>query len=346
MTSTAGERNADTASGVVVGVSANLIWGLAFLVPVLLASFDPVAITMGRYLSYGAVSLLILLLSRGSLRDHPRQVWLTAVLFGITGNVGYYFFLVQGVELVGAPVVTVIIGTLPVTVALYGNWRRREYPFSWLAPPVGLILVGLVLVNLTEVGWSGLDDRSLAAHVGGIGCAVAALALWTWFGVANASFLKANPHISSVRWSTMVGCATLALSMLAVPLVLLRDGGPPERAEGSVGGSIWWLVFGSLVLGVLVSWGGTVLWNSASNLLPISIAGQLIVFETLSGLTYVLLAATRVPPPLEVVGIAIVITGVLIGIRRSTGGGQRARPRRRGTGCGDLPADDRRAPVT
>src|SRR5215475_1377573 len=194
MSSTADPARVVTASGVVVGVSANLLWGLAFLVPVLLASFDPVAITMGRYLSYGGVSLLILLVSKDRLRGYGRQIWLTAVVFGIAGNVGYYFLLVQGIDLVGAPAVAVIIGTLPVTVALYGNWRRREYPFSRLALPVGLILVGLVLVNLTEVGWSEANDRSLAGQVSGIGCAVAALILWTWFGVANATFLKANPQ--------------------------------------------------------------------------------------------------------------------------------------------------------
>ncbi|GAA1338517.1 DMT family transporter [Saccharothrix algeriensis] len=294
-------------AGVAVGVLANMAWGLAFLVPVLLAEFDPVVITVGRYLCYGLVSLVLVVVTRNRLR-YPLPVWRSAVLFAVAGNVGYYFFVVQGVALVGAPVVAVVIGTLPVTVALYGNLRHRDHPFRRLVPSLLLIGCGLVVVNAVEVDWSGASGRGLAGQLLGVGCAVVALALWTWFGVANATFLKANPAISSAEWSTLVGVATLALSALATPFLLGRDVAGP-------GARLWWLVLGSLVLGLVVSWGGTLLWNRASTLLPVSVAGQLIVFETLSGLAYVYLATSRVPPWLEVVGIALVVAGVLIALR-------------------------------
>lgn len=283
MTAPGGFSRADTTTAVASGIAANFLWGLAFLVPVLLAAFEPVVITLSRYLSYGAVSVLVFAVARTRLRGYGRHVWLRAALFAFTGNVGYYFFLVQGVALVGAPVVTVIIGTLPVTVAIYGNWRRRELPFGSLALPVGLIAVGLVLVNITEVDWSGTGGRSLLAAAGGVGCALTALLLWTWYGVANAVFLKSHPEVSSRQWSALVGLLTLAIALLASPLLLLGVTGSAAPGGGGVGDSVWWLVAGSLVLGVLVSWGGTVLWNSASHKLPVSAAGQLIVFETISG---------------------------------------------------------------
>ncbi|MEV7008436.1 DMT family transporter [Streptosporangium sp. NPDC051022] len=308
---------AGTTAAVATGITANLIWGLAFLVPVLLSAFDPVVITLGRYVSYGIVSLLILAVTRTRLRGLGRDVWLMAALFAFTGNVGYYFFLVQGVALVGAPVVAVIIGTLPVTVALYGNWRQREFPFGRLALPVALIATGLVIVNLTEAGWSGTGDRPLAAQLAGSGCALLALLMWTWYGVANAAFLKTHPDMSSGRWSTLIGVVTLVMALLASPLLLLGSSASPAPGAGGAGDSVAWLIAGSLVLGVLVSWGGTLLWNRASHQLPVSVSGQLIVFETISGLSYVFLAERRLPPPVEVVGIAVVIVGVLIGIRRS-----------------------------
>jgi drug/metabolite transporter (DMT)-like permease len=307
-------RSSSVATGLGVGIGANLIWGLAFLIPVLLSGSSPVAVTLGRYVCYGLLSLLLVVFTGAQLRGHGWPVWRTCLLFAVTGNVGYYFFLVQGVALVSAPVVTVVIGTLPVTVALYGNARRREFPFRRLALPVGLILVGLVVVNISEIDWSGIRGLPLSAQLLGMGCAVVALASWTWFGVANATFLKSHPQISPADWSTMIGVATLGLSVLAAPLLLVNGAG---LGRGSGQDPLWALLLGSVVLGVLVSWGGTLLWNRASSLLPVSVAGQLIVFETISGIVYVFAALGKVPPPLTVLGMVVVLTGVLIGIRLS-----------------------------
>jgi len=302
-------------AGVAVGILANMTWGLGYLIPVLLSAFSPVAITVGRYLSYGLASLIVIFVTGRGMR-YPATVWRTAVQFAISGNVVYYFAIVLGVSLVGAPAVAVILGTLPVTVTLYANRRHRDYPFRVLVPALLLIGVGLVLVNALEVDWSGLGEHSLGAQLLGIGCAVVSLALWTWFSVANSTFLRANPQISSAEWSTVVGVVTLALSVLLVP-VLLAGGGVLAAQAAPPRPSWWWLAVGSVILGVLVSWCATLLWNRASVLLPMSLAGQLIVFETLSGLGYVFTATGRVPPLLELAGVAMVIGGVLTGLRRA-----------------------------
>lgn len=52
--------------------------------------------------------------------------------------------------------------------------------------------------------------------------------------------------------------------------------------------------------------------------LPTSLAGQLIVSKTLAGLLYVFVADGRVPFIFEVAGILLVVSGVLIGIRRTS----------------------------
>jgi drug/metabolite transporter (DMT)-like permease len=160
-----------------------------------------------------------------------------------------------------------------------------------------------------EVDWSGAGEHSLTSQLLGVGCALLALALWTWYGVANSTFLKANPGITSAEWSTLMGVATLALSAVGALSLLGRD-------VAEAGANPWRLVVGSLVLGLVVSWSGTLLWNRASSLLPVSIAGQLIVLQAISGLSYVYLAKGRVPPLLELAGIALVVAGVLIALRR------------------------------
>ncbi|MFF2808834.1 DMT family transporter [Streptomyces sp. NPDC058000] len=302
--------------GVLCGISANLVWGLAFLIPVLLPTSDSVALALGRYLCFGVVSVGIMIFTRGAgMRGLDRKVWLTALAFAFAGHLGYYFFLVQGITHAGSPISTVIIGTLPVTVALTGNWVRKEFPFSRLLLPLGFITVGLVLVNLKEVDWgTAFSGHTGTTWVIGIASTLTALGLWTWYAVANANFLRRHPEISSYNWSTLMGVCALALSLVALPVATVSGGIHIDRA------GIFPIIIGSLVLGVLVSWVGTVLWNRSSGLVPISIAGQLAVVQMISGLIYVFVWSRHMPPALELVGIALLIGGVLLAIQRTRKG--------------------------
>jgi drug/metabolite transporter (DMT)-like permease len=298
-------------AGVLSGVTANLIWGLAFVIPVMFPSSEGVELALGRYLFFGMISLGIVLFTRGAgIRGLDRKVWLTALAFAFAGHLGYYFFLVEGVNHVGSPVTTVIIGTLPVTVAVSGNLVRREFPFSRLLLPLAAIAAGLVLVNLAEFDWrhAGRGHSGLTWAIG-IGAALLALVLWTWYAVANARFVRSHPEISSYQWSTLMGLGTLALSVIALPVAGVSGG------LHLTAGMIVPLLIGSLVLGVLVSWAGTVLWNRSSGLVPISIAGQLTVVEIIAGLVYVFAWDRRLPSFTELAGIVLLIGGVLLAIQ-------------------------------
>lgn len=307
-------RSTSVVTGVLCGVIANLIWGLAFVIPVMVPASDGVELALGRYLFFGVVSLGIVIFTRGAgTRGLDRRVWLTALIFAFAGHLGYYFFLVEGVIHVGSPVTTVIIGTMPVSVALTGNWARKEFPFSRLLLPLGSITAGLILVNVTEFDWrTASSGHSALNWVIGIASALMALGLWTWYAVANARFLRSHPEISSYNWSTLMGICTLVLSLFALPAASVS--GEIHIGRGS---AIFPILIGSLVLGVLVSWVGTVLWNRSSGSVPISIAGQLTVVEIIAGLVYVFVWTRRVPSLVELAGIALLIGGVLLAIQRT-----------------------------
>lgn len=67
--------------GVAAGGAAGLVWGLAFLVPVLLHGWSAVAVTTGRYLAYGLVSALLFLAGRRGMRGLARRHWRPALAF-------------------------------------------------------------------------------------------------------------------------------------------------------------------------------------------------------------------------------------------------------------------------
>ena len=306
-----GAASAGSLGGVTAGTAAGLVWGLAFLVPVLLHGWSAVAVTSGRYLAYGAVSAILFALGGRSLRGLTRRHWRPALAFAITGNVGYYLLLVLGIELIGAPVTDIVIGCIPVTLALAGNIASRAYAWRKLALPVGLVTAGLLFANIPAVAASP-GSGSVTGKVLGLLAAFGAVALWTWYGLANARFLSRNPEVPNASWSTLVGLFTGAITLIGLPLaVVTHQIGRPSDVR-----SVTWLVGGSLVLGVIVSWGGTFLWNLASARLSTVSAGMLVNVETVAGYAYVYAARAQWPPPGQLLGFALIVIGVLIVVRR------------------------------
>ena len=76
-------------------------------------------------------------------------------------------------------------------------------------------------------------------------------------------------------------------------------------------------VFVSLMcaIGLCVSWLGTRCWNEARQRLPTALAGQLIVFETLSALAYALLLRGTAPAWQTGLGALLRVAGVWWALR-------------------------------
>jgi drug/metabolite transporter (DMT)-like permease len=70
-----------------------------------------------------------------------------------------------------------------------------------------------------------------------------------------------------------------------------------------------------MAIGLFASWLGTLCWNAASQRLPTALAGQLIVFETMAALAYAFALRGLWPEPLTLLGMALLVTGVITGVR-------------------------------
>jgi len=291
-----------------LGIAVNFIWGLAFLFPFLLKNTNPLLIASGRYLVYGALSLSLLWLGKHNRQKLDKRSWAMAALLAFTGNVGYYLALSLAIRFAGITVTALLIGVLPLSIMMVGNWRSREVGFSRLVCPALLILSGLVGINWLEHASVPVADTS--RFWCGVVMALAALGLWTGYGITNAAWLKRHTHISPQHWSLVIGVCCLFQSVLVLPW--LFDG---QRLQAMAGDPWWQILAACLVLGVLVSWLATAWWNQVSRQLPVTLSGQLIVFETIASLIYGHIATRSWPAGLECLFIVLVLTGVLVGIR-------------------------------
>jgi len=285
--------------GIVSGVTAGAMWGLIFLAPKLVPAFTPLQLAAGRYLGYGLIAALLV---GPSWRRLTRQLtwrdWRGLAGLALCGNIIYYVFLAQAVQTGGVQMASLVIGLLPVAITLAGSRDRHAVPLRRLLPSLALGLAGLGCI-----AWQALAGGATGSLTGLL-CALAALASWTVYAIANSRCLARLHGISSHEWSLLIGVATgLEAIVLALPAWWTA---PPGQTSAD------WLAFAGVVgaVALFCSVIGNGLWNAASRALPLALMGQMIVFETVFGALYGYLWEGRWPTPVEVAAMALLLAGV------------------------------------
>jgi len=334
------------AAGVLFALAAGLLWGLVFIVPLLLPGVSPALLSAGRYLAFGLIALPLAWLDRDRLAELSRADWIEALRLALIGNLIYYLLLSAAIQQAGAPLPTMIIGSLPVVIAIVANLRAdgrpgapraERLPWRALAPSLLLITAGVLLVHHAEfvsgpvAGSASSAQAQAGAAAWGALLALGAVACWTWYPLRNAEWLRAHPQRRPSTWATAQGLATLPLAVLALLGVMGVEAwrGPPLAGAGLadvVGAEPVRFFLLMLATGLLASWLGTVCWNEASQRLPSSLAGQLIVFETLAALAYAYALRGAWPAPAAALGVAALVAGVVLGLQRGQAAGLKAGP--------------------
>lgn len=307
-------------AGLTAALGAGLLWGLVFLTPLVLGDYPGFVLAVGRYLAFGLLAIGLAGFDRAALARLSRADWIEAAKLALIGNLLYFATLASAIQLAGAPLPTLIIGTLPVVIAVTANLldRRRgggedAVPWRRLALPLVLILAGLWAMHAGAVeGTAGAD------YLLGLLLALSALACWTWYPIRNSRWLRAHGPGLSRAWATAQGLATLPVALAAALAYAAWDAFTATagtRFAWPLGPQPALFVGFSALLGLAASWLGTILWNRASHLLPAALVGQLIVFETLAALLYAFIWYQRWPSGAEAAGIALLVAGVISGVR-------------------------------
>lgn len=302
-------------TGTLFGVAAGALWGLVFIVPLLLPDYPAPLLAFGRYLAFGLIALPLAWWDRAALARLCRADWLQALRLALVGNITFYLLLTSAIQLAGAQLPTLIAsGTLPVVIAVASNLRagRAALPWAQLFPSLGLILGGIALVNhheLQVLRGSGAGD--LGDYALGIGMALVAMLCWTWYPIRNADWLRAHPTFAPRTWATAQGLVTLpvALSGFALSWLWLQQDGLAFATP--FGPRPWEFAGTMLAVGLLGSWLGTLCWNAACQRLPTALSGQLIVCETLAAMGYAFVLRRQLPPAENLAGVGLLVAGVL-----------------------------------
>ena len=296
--------SSSTARGVAYGMGAGALWGLVFLAPRLLAQFNGVEMAAGRYLAYGLISLILILPRWRQLRGHlTRRDWLGLAWLALLANTLYYVLLSTAVQTGGIAMTSLIIGFLPVVVTIIGSRDHGAVPLLKLLPSLALCAAGVACIG--GQAFARATTTTPTTQVIGVLCAIGALASWTTYAVGNSRYLARLDGISAGDWNLLTGIVTGAQALVLVPVGLVFPSGHHTAGD-------WmWLAGVSVAIAVLASVVGNALWNRMSRLLPLTLVGQIILFETLFALVYGFAWERRWPTVLEAVAFVFVALGVM-----------------------------------
>lgn len=286
------------------------MWGLVFLAPKYVPEASPFLMSAGRYIAYGLIAALLIAPRWKRLVAHlDRKAWLALIWLSLAGNVVYYLFLVVAVHYAGVAASALIVGAVPVVVALWGLRDKDSPPLMRVGPPIALAALAVALI-----GWESIQQGQAAANSSGMMVAIGliagliALVLWTSYAVGNSRWISSLPKVSSHDWSLLLGVVTGGLSLLLII--------PAAFTLGDMNAEVWgrFLIacFGVAVLASVV---GNAFWNQASRLLPLTMLGQMIVFETLFAFLYGFIWERRGPTILEIIAMALMVISVIWCVR-------------------------------
>ncbi|MDP1686834.1 MAG: DMT family transporter [Hydrogenophaga sp.] len=295
------------ATGILAGVGAGAFWGTTFIAPLIAPGFSSVDLTVGRYLSCGLLSVVLLLWAalrgdaqRPTLAQAGAALWLS-----LLGYTGYYLLLVLAIQAAGAALPVLIIGTIPLWIMLLG----KPAGLRWRSLVPGLLLTVAGMALMMQATAHGQGDGVATDLWLGIFYAVLAMLSWTAFGLLNARWLSKHPEVNSTLWANWLGVAAGA-GALVIWAVAGTDLATLIARPG----------FGTFVLvcavtGIGAAWVASVLWNMASRRLSASLAGQLIVSETVFGLVYSFAWDGAWPAALQWAACVLFVLGILASIK-------------------------------
>lgn len=288
--------------GIVAGLTTCALWGLTFIAPRAIAPFTAWDLTIARYGIFGLACLLLMADRRFRPVSFASKRLLIGLLLGGAGYVGYFISAAFAVQLAGAAVPPVVIGTMPVFLAIIANVRDRSAPWKALALPLALIAIGVAIVNVATI--TTADAAETSSVLLGVLASSAALVIWIAYGLANAAVMRSADAPDGLQWVGLQGIGAAIGSLLLLPLAsfdLVTTASAWETARFAA----W-----ALVMGLAGSWFATWCWVIASSRLPLALAAQLIVAETVFGLAYGLMFEGRFPSPGEAIGAFLQFVGV------------------------------------
>lgn len=277
-----------------------VIWALNFsVIKSSLTEIDPLSFNGLRFILAAVIIWIALAWRKESFRI-PRKDWLPLLGMGLLGNLVYQGLFIIGIDLTLSANAAVMLGTIPIWVALFSHFFRLESMNIFKTAGVICAFAGIVfIITGGPKGFSVDSDTFLGDLI-----IILAAVVWGGFTILSKSFLDRYTPIQFSAIMASIGCVVLFL--VGLPNML--------RLEWT---SVSYAAYGGVAYSGLLSIGAAyIIWNyglqtvgavrtsTYQNLVPVLglVFGVLLLNEQLSILQYI--------------GSASVIAGIILARRK------------------------------
>ena len=276
-----------------------LIWGINFSATKLaFRDFDPLAFTGVRFALSSALLVLVLWKYEGTLRLPPGALGRLALL-GIIGNSIYQTLFVIGLSRTTATNSSLVLASMPAMVAALGaatgtERLTRDGRRGLILASLGVLLVGAAKGAAFSMHTLGGDVMTLVAVV-----------CWAVFTLGVRRFALPVSTLAITAWTTILGTPLLVLAGLPAMV---------ETDWRAVSGEGWGALLYSSVLSLVVAY---ILWNRSIAKVGTNRTAVFACVTPLVAMTSAMLLLGERPRPIQLVGGAMILAGVLLSQRRA-----------------------------
>lgn len=273
-----------------------LIWALNFsVVKSALSEIDPLSFNGLRFL-FAAAVIWAVLIYRKQLFTIPREDWLPLLGMGVLGNLVYQGLFIIGIDYTYAANAAVMLGTIPIWVALFSHFFNLERMNILKMLGVAAAFGGIIFIVSGGANPFSLGSDTFLGDI----IIIAAAVVWGGYTILSKSFLDRYTPIQFSAIMATIGCATLFL--IGLPNILRLHW--TNISAAAYGGVVY---SGLLSIGVAyLIWNyglqtvGAVHTSTYQNLVPVLglIFGVTLLNENLTLLQYA--------------GSGLVITGIVL----------------------------------
>lgn len=262
-----------------------LIWALNFsVVKSALSEIDPLSFNGLRFV-FAAAVIWAVLIYRNQIFTIPKKDWLPLLGMGLLGNLIYQGLFIIGIDYTYAANAAVMLGTIPIWVALFSHFFNLER--MNILKTIGVIAAFAGIVFIVSGGANPLSFGS-DTFIGDL-TIIAAAVVWGGYTILSKSFLERYTPIQFSAVMATVGCVVLFL--IGLPSMIQLEW--TNISAAAYGGVVY---SGLLSIGVAyLIWNyglqtvGAVHTATYQNLVPVLglIFGVVLLNENLTFLQYV-----------------------------------------------------------
>lgn len=273
-----------------------IIWALNFsIVKVSLREMDPYSFNALRFI-FATALLTYAAHKRGfSLKVKKEHFW-KLVTIGILGNVFYQLFFIIGVNYTYAANAAVMLGTIPIWVALLSQFFTDEKLTLFTGMGVLFAFAGVAFIIMGGDGTLSFESETFVGNL----IILLAAVCWASFTILSRKYLRVYSPLQYSAFMSVVGLVGLLL--IGLPFLIKLD-----WSQISIVGYGGVFYSGALSVGLAyIIWNygikqiGAVRTAAYQNLVPVLglVFGLVLLGEELSVLQYI--------------GAALVITGIVL----------------------------------